>query len=250
MIKGLYTSASAMLSTRKKLDIVSNNLANADTVAYKKEGTVKESFPEILLNRIEGDKKEEIGSLGTGVRLKKSYTDFAPGELKKTGNSLDLAIKGEGFFVVETPQGRRYSKSGDFRLDEMGQIVTQQGYSVLNEEGDPLQTIDGREIRFEGNGQLHLGELEAGSVQIVDFADRENLIKEGENLYRAAGENVEELEADNYQVLQGYLEGSNVNIVRQMTNMIEANRLYQMNQKAVKTFDTTLGKAVNEVGKL
>ncbi len=250
MIKGLYTSASGMLSSKEKLNIVSNNLANANTTGYKKEGTVREAFPEMLINKMEGDSKEEIGSLGSGVRNQRTYTNFTAGDLKHTAAPLDLAIKGDGFFVVETPEGERYTKNGNFTLNEMGQVVTQDGYPLLNDEGDPLQTIDNREIYFDESGQMYLDDLEAGSVQIVDFENRENLEKIGENLYQLNDEEIEAMEAEDYQILQGYQEGSNVKVVKEMSNMIEANRLYELNQRAIKAADETLGKTVNDVGRL
>lgn len=250
MIKGLYTAASGMLASKQRLNVVSNNLANSDTTGYKKEGTVRESFPEMLINKIDSEGKEEIGSLGTGVRNQFSYTDFSSGKLKHTSNPLDLAIQGEGFFVVETPAGQRYTKNGNFTLNEVGQIVTQEGYPLLNEEGEPMQTIDNRSINFDGEGQLYLDDLEAGNVQVVDFEDNRNLEKVGENLYQLADEGVEAQEAENYQIRQGYQEASNVNVVKEMTNMIEANRHYEMNQRAIKTADQTLEKTVNQVGRI
>ena len=250
MIKGLYTGASGMLASKQRLNIVSNNLANADTTGYKKEGTVRESFPEMLINKIDSKGKEEIGSLGTGVRNQFSYTDFSRGSLKHTANPLDLAIQGEGFFVVETPAGERYTKNGNFTLNNMGQIVTESGYPLLNEAGEPMQTIDNRNINFDGEGQLYLDDLEAGTVQVVNFEDKGNLEKAGENLYQLADEGVEALEANNYQIRQGYQETSNVNVVKEMTKMIEANRHYEMNQRAIKTADQTLEKTVNQVGRL
>lgn len=250
MIKGIYTSASGMLSTQRRLDIISNNLANANTSGYKKESAVKESFPEMVMQKIEGNSREEIGELGTGVRLEQSYTDFSMGSKRRTGNQLDMAIKGDGFFAVETPTGQKYTKNGNFSLNRDGQIITQQGYPVLGENGEPIQTIEGRDINIDQDGQVYLGELEADSIQVVDFANREELVKSGENLFTYNGDQADIQQTEDYQLLQGYLEGSNVNTVREMTKMIEVNRLYQAQQRVMKKADSTLDKAVNQVGRV
>lgn len=258
MIKGLYTAASSMMATRRNLDIVSNNLANANTGGYKREEGIKESFPEMLFERIEkGERPQEIGTLGTGVRLEESYTDFKEGNLQHTNNELDLALEGDGFFVVQTSNGRRYTRNGNLTLNTQGQIVTQQGYPVLGERGEPLQTINGRDITIDENGQLYLGNLEGDQIQVVDFENKDSLRKVGDNLYEVnpevaqTEEDIQALEeqAADTTVIQGYLEGSNVKIVEEMAKMIETTRLYQANQKVVQSIDSTLDKAVNQVGK-
>ncbi|MFW6386439.1 MAG: flagellar basal-body rod protein FlgF [Bacillota bacterium] len=248
MIRGLYTSASGMMATRRDLNITSNNLANADTDGFKRKEGVKMSFPEMMISRMEkGKRSRELGELGTGVQLDDSYTDFSSGEKQNTGNLLDLAIEGEGFFQVQTPEGIRYTRNGNFTLNSTGEIVTQQGYRLLDEEGDPIQTVSDREISVARNGQIHFEDLEGSRLSVVDFPDREEMLEQvGENLFAYHGEEVEEAEASKIQ--QGYLEGSNVNIVEEMTRMIETNRLYEAGQKAIQNMDNTLGKAVNDVG--
>ncbi|MFW6409458.1 MAG: flagellar basal-body rod protein FlgF [Halanaerobiales bacterium] len=251
MIKGLYTSAASMLTNKRQLDVVSNNLANADTTGYKKDETIQEAFPEMLLSRMSGGEKEAtIGELGTGVNIDETYTSHRQGNLQRTGNELDLAIEGEGYFVVDTPMGESYTRNGNFTLNNEGQIVTQQGYPVLGEDGEPLQTINERDIHVDGNGQIHLGDLEGGSLQVVDFEDSSDLEKVGDNLYQPVEDDIESEEAEDYSVAQGHLEQSNVNIVREMVNMIEANRHYQTNQKVIQKADSTLDQAVNQVGRV
>ncbi|MFW6380920.1 MAG: flagellar basal-body rod protein FlgF [Bacillota bacterium] len=252
MIKGLHTAASSMLATRRQLNLRTDNLANVNTSGFKREEGIKESFPEMVLSRLEkGKTPRTIGSLGTGVRLRESYTDFSQGELKHTDNDLDLALKGQGMFVVETPEGEAYTRNGNFALNNQQQIVTQQGYPVLGEDGEPLQTINDREINIDNNGQLYLGGLEGNQFQIVDIPQEEALEKRGDNLYQVAEDVEMEVEdAEDYQVLQGYLEGSNVNIVKEMTGMIETNRLYEVNQKVIQNHDSTLDQAVNQVGRV
>jgi len=168
------------------------------------------------------------------------------GKMKYTGNDLDLAIEGNGFFVVETPQGKKYTRNGNFRLNHQNQIVTQQGYPVLGERG-PLQTINGREINISEDGQVYLGDLKGDSFLIVDFNDKDLLNKGGDNLYEL-GEAREEINKD-FNLKQGYLEDSNVKIVQEMVKMIETNRLYELNQKMIQNSDNILSKAVNEIAR-
>lgn len=252
MMKGLYTSASSMMATRRNLDIVSNNLANSSTTGYKKDNGIKRSFPEMLIERIEkGKNPRELGGIGTGVHLDGNYTDFTEGSLRSTGNDLDFAIQGGGFFVVDTPDGRRYTRNGEFTLNQEGELVTHTGYPVLNQEDEVINLEAGNEgeINVDGDGNIYIGdELQEEQIQLADFDDYRVLDKEGENLY-SRGE-AEEQPADNSQILQGSLEGSNVKIVEEMSKMIETNRLYESNQKVIQTMDNTLDKSVNQVGRI
>ncbi|QTL96984.1 flagellar basal-body rod protein FlgF [Iocasia frigidifontis] len=248
MIKGLYTAASSMLANQNKMSLISNNLANVNTTGYKKDEGIQESFPEMLISRIEKDKKPRaIGSLGTGTRLQETYTDLTQGSLYATGNELDLAIDGDGYFVVETPEGIRYTRNGNFTLNDNGQIVTNQGYLVMGEEG-PMQTIPGRNIQIDGSGQLYLDNLRGDSFLVVNFPNTDQLTKIGDNLYTSEVAGEEEL-AD-FQIRQGYLENSNVNVVQEMVKMIETNRYYTANQKVITAYDSTLDKVVNSVGSI
>ena len=248
MIKGLYTAASSMMTNRRNLDIISNNLANATTTGYKKDAGIKKSFPEILINRLQQGENKELGQLGPGVQLDLSYTDFQTGAVKATDNKLDLAIKGKGFFVVQTSEGKRYTRNGDFSLNQQGQIVTQTGNPVLNKNDVPLTVPEGQEIKIDGKGQLSVDNHVRGTLQIVDFNNKSLLTKQGENLYKKG--QAREITAVDYQIKQGYLEQSNVKVVEEMAKMIETNRLYEANQKVIKTMDNTLGQAVNQVGKV
>ncbi|MFW5999083.1 MAG: flagellar basal-body rod protein FlgF [Bacillota bacterium] len=248
MIRGLYTSASGMMANRRNLNVVSNNLANADTDGFKRKEGVKMSFPEMLISRMEkGERSRELGELGTGAQLDDTFTDFSSGEAKHTGNMLDLAIEGEGFFPVQTPEGVRYTRNGNFTLNSDGEIATQQGYRLLDEDENPIQTVSEHEVSVAPNGQIHFDDLEGSQINVIDFPDKDEMLEQtGENLYDYHGEEAEEVEGD--RIRQGYLEGSNVNIVEEMTRMIEVNRLYEAGQKAIQSMDNTLGKAVNEAG--
>ena len=250
MLRGLYTSTSGMMATRRNLDIVSNNLANANSGGFKRKEGIKRSFPERMISHFEkGKSPRELGSLGTGVMLDESFTDYSTGEFNHTGNSLDMGIEGQGFFEIQTPQGVRYTRNGNFTLNGDGEIVTQQGHYLLDETGETIQTVDDSEIYVDNEGQIYLDDLEGTRIRTVDFGDREEQLERvGENLFAYHGEDVFEREESN--VRQGFLEGSNVNVVEEMTKMIEINRLYEAGQKAIQGMDETLGKAVNEAGRV
>ncbi len=232
MIRGLYTAASGMLATGRELDLITNNLANVNTTGYKKVGATRKSFSEMLFYRLEGGRKEQVlGSLSSGVQLAEAYTDFKNGNLRKTGNRLDFALRGNGFFAVQTPRGVRYTRNGNFTLNEGGEVVTKQGFPVLNQDNQPLnlENID--------------------ELNIVDFDDRKWLTREGANLFRA-DQRAGLKQAEDYTLLYGYLEDANVDVIKEMVNVIQANRLYEANQKVIQGFDSTLEKVVNEVGRL
>lgn len=248
MIKGLYTASSSMLANQRKMNIISNNLANIDTTGYKKDEGIQESFPEMMISLIEkGKPARKIGSLGTGVRLQETYTDFNQGSMIQTGNRLDLAIEGDGFFVVQTPEGLRYTRNGNFSLKENGQIVSNQGYPVMGENG-PIQTIDGRDISINSRGQLYFDGLRGDRFLVVDFPETNQLTKIGDNLFASELEGEEQ--AAGFQIQQGYLEKSNINMVQEMVKMIETSRYYDVNQKVISAYDGTLDKVVNSVGRL
>lgn len=248
MIKGLYTASSSMLANQRKMNLISNNLANVSTAGYKKDEGIQESFPEMMMSLIEkGKQSKEIGSLGTGVRLQETYTDFQQGSVQQTGNTLDVAIEGDGFFVIQTPAGSRYTRNGNFTLNDSGQIVTNQGYPVMGERG-PLQTITNRDIKIDGNGQLYSGDIPGDRFLVVNFPDNNQLTKIGDNLYTSELEG--EQQTTGLHVKQGFLENSNVNIIQEMVKMIETNRYYNANQKVIQAYDGTLDKVVNSVGSI
>jgi|AntRauTorckE6833_2_1112554.scaffolds.fasta_scaffold04593_4 flagellar basal-body rod protein FlgG len=249
MIRGLYTSASAMQTNLKRMDVTSNNLANVDTDGYKKDGTVQRTFSEMLISRYDKNGKEELGALGTGVEVDESYTNFKEGNIQHTNNKLDLAVKGSGFFALQTPQGIRYSRNGNFYLNDENQVVDSHGNFLLNQNNEPIQIVPGREISIDQQGQIFFGELEGETINLVDFENYTQLTKIGNNLYQTE-EGIEEIEPEGSSIMQGYLEGSNVNVVEEMASMIEVTRAYESNQKVIQTIDNTLDKAVNDVGTL
>ncbi|WP_058486004.1 flagellar basal-body rod protein FlgF [Defluviitalea phaphyphila] len=252
MIRGLYTSAIGMTTQFKKMDVISNNLANVNTTGFKKDIVVTHSFPEELTKRINDRKgdfpnNENIGRMSLGLYVDEIHTNYLQGSLKETNNSLDLAIQGEGFFVVETQDGTEmYTRDGSFVLSPDGRLMTKEGNFVVGENG-PIYLENG-EIRVDDYGNIYVEDELIDTLQIVEFENPETLRKVGDNLLERTEETTEKDVKST--ILQGFLEASNVNVIREMVDMITATRIYEANQKAVQTHDETLSKAVNEVGKI
>ena len=163
MIRGIYTGASGMLAQESRLDVVSNNLANVDKTAYKKDQTVFKAFPDMLIRRINEsglgivptgsyDAMPIVGKLGTGLEVNEVYTQFTQGALMRTENSFDLALEGEGFFTVLTERGERYTRDGSFTINQDGVLMTHNGNPVLGENG--LITLQTNNFMINEHGQI------------------------------------------------------------------------------------------------
>jgi flagellar basal-body rod protein FlgG len=225
MDRGLYIAASGMLAEQVRQDQIANDLANSATPGYKADRTTQTSFNSLLLaNSVTG---QVIGSQGTAVEVDKIHTDFTPQPARDTGEPLDFAIVGEGFFAVQTGQGVRYTRNGQFMADAQGRLVTAQGDPVLGRGGAPL-TVGAD------------GTVDPRRLDVVALA---NPRKAGDSLVTGtpgggpAG-----------QVRSSALEGSGADATRAMVDMISSMRAYQAGQKVIQTIDETLGKATTQVG--
>ena len=249
MIRGLYTAASSMEVLQKKTNIRSNNLANVNTNGFKKSEGITRSFPEMLLSRIEaGEADQEIGELSTGSYMERKFKDMSQGSFKQTGNQLDFAVEGEGFFVIETEAGQRYSRDGNFTINADSELVTQSGNHVLDNNGNRIQLIPEQDFRVSADGQITFNNgLQGAQIDLVNFEDEAELSQEGDNLY-AARDGAAPVESE-AGIAQGYLEGSNVKIVEEMAKMIKTTRHYESNQKVISSIDQSLDKVINEVGR-
>ncbi|WP_041701344.1 flagellar hook-basal body protein [Gottschalkia acidurici] len=190
-----------------------------------------------------------IGTTSAGVRLDKVITDFTDGSYIKTGNDLDFAIKGQGFFKVQSQDGQiYYTRDGSFTINNEGTLMTKDGKIVLGQDG-PIQ-LQGNEIELHENGSIFSNGQLIDMLNIVQVNNKEDLRKQGDNLY-AAVENSQIQEAPfTGEVVNGYIEGSNVNVIKEMVNMITAFRNYESSQKIITTQDELLGKVVNDLGRV
>jgi flagellar basal-body rod protein FlgG len=247
MIRGLYTAASGMLAEAQRTDVISNNLANANTAGFKKDMTITKDFASMLISRVnDGPESPTIGSMGVGVMVDEVATDYSTGTIRTTGNDFDLAIEGRGFFAVETPQGKRYTRNGSFAKSAKGELVTSDGYRVLGQNGPII--INGGKMEVSTDGRVLVDNNEVGKLEITEFANEKALKKEGASLF---------LEPTGQQgqvatggVRQGALEMANVNVIGEMVNLISNYRAYEINGKVIQSHDSLMGKAVNDVGKL
>lgn len=261
-MRALWTAASGMKAQQLNMDVISNNLANVNTTGYKRQ---KAEFKDLLYvnlrttNLNDGEGTPANLQVGHGVMPVATTRMFTTGNLERTENPFDLAINGEGFFLIEDPDGNRfYTRDGNFKLsvefDEM-RLVTSDGYTVLSDFEDAIYFEEGmKEISVSESGiitaETEDGEIEdIGTIALVKFINPEGLRSIGKNLYEetaASGEPIfMEDEGRTGDIIQGYLETSNVQIVDEMVRLITAQRAYEINSKAIQTSDEMLGIANN-----
>lgn len=246
LIRGLYTSAAGMLATQSQSERIADNITNAQTVGYKEESAAFTAFNELLLNRVDSQGITPIGTMGTGVYVDTVTKSMAQGALTPTEKMTDFALSSEGWFSIETPLGERYTRSGEFKLDQDGSLVTNEGYYVLGQNGRIQLKSD--TFTVNSQGQVAQEGTAIDSLRIMTIP-QDTLQREGESLYTSSTPALL-TPAANVQVRQGYLEQSNVDLSRQMTEMIKVMRAYEGNQRILQTQNETLGKAVNEIGKV
>ena len=264
MVKGLYTAHTGMVNEMKRLDVLANNLANADTTGYKKEGTTSRTFADEMSFRLKDSSNaympKKLGGITYGVHLGQVYTDYSTGSFKVTDNTTDFAIDGNGFFAIAftDKQGNtsvKYTRDGSFTVNTEGYLVTKDGDYVLNAtgamNGDPsrnnfIQVDQNATVTVNKMGYAIQNDQVVGTLGAVDVDNYDYLEKYGENMYNLLdGGN---LIATDAKVEQGVLETSNVNVVNEMVNMITIQRAYEANQKVITSIDSTLDRAVNNVG--
>ncbi len=227
MDRGLYIAASGMLAEQVRQEQIANDLANASTPGYKADRTAQRAFGDMMLaNSATG---QVIGPQGTAVQVDAVQTDWAPQPARDTGEPLDFAITGEGYFAVRTPEGTRYTRNGQFTVSPQGTLTTAQGAEVLGRDGGPVRVgADGR--------------VDPRLLQVVNLA---NPRKDGDSLVAGAPAG-----GPTGPVRAGALEGSGADPARSMVDMIASLRAFEAGQRVITTIDETLGKAANQVGSL
>lgn len=260
MIRGWYTGASGMVAQQNRLDAIANNMANVDTTGFKRDVTVSKSFSELLLRRKDfdgvytvpegsADAAPIIGKLGTGVETNENYTDFAEGSLKNSGLSTDFALHGKGFFVIQTPNGERYTRNGSFFLGKEGILETKDGYPVLGENG--IIRLEDNKFKVNEDGMIVTSENEVvDRFLAVRFDNERYLQKAGNSFYMetdiSGPAHIAEGE-ERPEFIQNFIETSNVNVVNEMVRMIEVNRAYEANQKTIQSQDSMMSTLWNRV---
>jgi flagellar basal-body rod protein FlgF len=224
---GIYTVVSGATAEEKKLGFISNNLANALTTGYKSSRPIFEAV--LASSVIETDQTDS-----TFVGTYDAHIDFAQGSLIESGNKLDLALQGDGFFVIETPQGDRYTRNGQFSLDSTGKLVTHDGQTVAGEGGDIV--VNGKQISVEKDGSVFSDKVPVGKIKVVRFASNDDLRPIGSSLFENVNTADQELPAPNCTVNQGFHEASNVEALKEMIDMIACTRAYEAYGKVQQAF--------------
>ncbi len=258
MVKGLYTAYTGMVNEQNRMDIMTNNLANASTVGYKKEGSTSQSFNDVLTVKIKDQSvgmrnAQKIGIKNPGVKIGENYTDYSQGSFRITDNTYDLALSGDGFFAIEFTNkagetDTKYTRAGQFTLNKDGYLVTEEGDYVLDTQNRRIRLNTLIDSQITEDGTIYQNNRAVARIQVTDFADYNYLEKYGETYYQPI-EGARTIAA-NAQVKSGYLEMANVQIVSEMVNLISITRAYESNQKVIQTIDGSLDVAVNQIGKL
>lgn len=267
--KGIYTAVSGAVAHSAKLDTIANNIANANTPGFKRD---QQLFKEYLTSYEKQPTVLEVPKVPASIESfyplnggDKSYVDlngtstsFSQGAMKLTGNPLDIGVEGNGFLEVQTPAGVRYTRNGHFTINSEGVVVSKQGHPLLL-QGQEGQALEERYLRIEDANQLTLtaqGEVfvsgqNMGQLSMKTMTEKDALQKEGNSLY-SLRENFSNQITDStkFRIHQGSFEQSNVNIVQEMTDMINATRIFESTQKAIQAYDQMNQKLANDVPRL
>ncbi len=254
MQSSMYNALFGALTQEHRLANISNNLANVNTTGYKRE---KLAFRDVFI-RIGHDMLDPIAAIHeksllpepdqmAQARIALSHIDFSQGGMRETGNPLDVALQGEGFFKVRTLEGDFYTRNGNFHLTPDGQLVNSQNYPVLGDGGEIIVEAGGR-VDVTPNGEIRVNDDAVGVLQVVTFENPQVLEKVGQNLYRVReGVNALEQPVDNVALASGYLENANVEVVQEMVGMIETHRLFEAYQKVMHSTQEADQKVIREV---
>ncbi len=246
MMHGLYTAANGMLVQQLASDATANNLANASTDGYRRQLPAVTAFPQLVDRALQSrlPLQDVLAEPTQNLLMLSTTTDAAAGILRQTGNPTDLALRGDGFFVLGDADGRELlTRSGSFSLNADQQLATPDGLLVRGESG-PI-TIDSPTWEVDRTGRVLVDGMEVDRLRVVVPSDPSGMQRVGETRWAAGA--VVPLRAP--QIAQGALESSNVNAIAEMVSLITATRQFEANQKSVQSIDATLDKLVNEVGR-
>lgn len=238
MNRGIYATASGMQGAQQLLDVITNNLANASTIGYKKDGL---AFDDTLARelRADGGNGPVIGTLGQGPQEKGRYVDLSSGQLATTGNPLDLAItESKGFFAIQGAEGTTYTRNGSFSLNAERELVTQQGKRVLDEQNTPITVPEGR-LEVSADGTIQVDGVPQGKVGVFSGAFKK--ISGSEFSCDDA------VPIDDFQIRTGALESSNVNPIETMVGMISLNRSFELAQRSIIQQDELTEKLIQSL---
>jgi len=255
MNSGMYSALSGNLAAMQRLDVIASNLANVSTNGFKQDRLAFES----VLAGNQNPPAVPPGQTADPVLLQaRQLTDYSAGALAQTGNTYDVALQGDGFFVVKTPEGVAYTRQGNFRLSNDGTLVTSNGYPVLSKAGDrpeggqpiKIDTAAGGKPVVDSQGNITLNGEAVGSLAIFDFPKPYQLTKGAGALFLAGAGATPQPANPLTTVAQGALEQSNVDSISQMVQMIDASRYFETCQRTVRSFDDMAVKAINDLARV
>ena len=245
----VYSVASGSTAQMQRLEILSNNLANASTAGFKADHPVFGTY--LPMESGSDGEAQPDGTIqlpdNAHVKIVATRTDFSSGPLRITGNPLDTALVGDGFFVIQTADGERYTRDGQFRLDENGLLVSSDGQAVMGDGGQIR--LDSDVVNIDEQGGIWVDDARVDGIKIVAFDEPERLEKVGRTRFSTPTGVTPKRPDSPVVVKQGMTEQSNVDTIRTMTEMIDTLRAYKSYQKATRSTDDTTGKAINEVGR-
>ncbi|MGM0830717.1 MAG: flagellar hook-basal body protein [Bacillota bacterium] len=278
MFRGFYTVASGMLSQQRKTEMLTNNMSNANTPGYKADRASMRAFPEMLMERMDSTSiptenplslpfNQKVGALNTGVYMQETIPSFLQGDLQETGRSLDIALldvsmptneetgsMGSVFLAVEGADGiPRYTRNGNLTVNGNGFLTTNSGFYILDENGERIQ-LDSDQFSVGEKGQILVDENVVATLGVGYSENPNRLVKQGDGLFATEGnvplpDAYEEANVS-FTTKQGFLERSNVDASRTMTDMLSAYRAFEANQKVLQAYDRSMEKAANEIGRV
>lgn len=269
MFKGFYTAAYGMMAEQRRTDMITNNMANANTPGYKEDQSSIRSFPQMLLERLNSQSPTAptVGTLSTGVYMQEAVPNFGEGSLQETDNKTDMALvdlampanntnstNGTVFFTVQDPNGQQaYTRDGNFTLDGQGYLTNGDGQYILDNNGNPIQ-LSSDQFSVSSTGLITDQTGRQAQLGIAFSANPDQLVKEGNGLFKSTNGTPLPSAANQtgvqYKLQQGYLEQSNVDMNQSMTDMLSAYRSFEANQKIMQAYDKSMDLACNQVGKV
>ncbi len=247
MIKGIYLARAGMYPRNTQLEVVANNIANINTTGYKRDSLFLKKLNELSAEQLQG-----VGDL-SGLDLQQ-FTDFREGALHHTGNPFDVAIQGNGFFVVDTEMGPAYTRNGNFKISIDGVLVTSSGIPVVGERGyiqiPNIEKMEQAQLNINEVGMVTINNDSIGKLRVVSFDNLNRLKKEGE-FFSANGALEREIDLDSREsiIRQGFLEESNVDPISEMVSLIELSRNFEAYQRMIQIQDSTLERTI-DVGRI
>ena len=249
MIQGLYAAANGMLTAEDRQAVVANNIANVSTPGFKRQFAVQKGYYAAYFENERGPHRLNMEEApGGGVKLIETFTDFSNGIITTTGRALDLALVGPGFMTVDTPNGVRYTRSGQFAVGPEGALMTPHGYAVMSTDGETIN-VDGADIQINRNGVVVVDGENRGQIEVVEFEDPHMLVRAGYSLYFADEAALERSGPAALTVVNsGAIERSNVDLPTEILNMMLALRAYAANQNVIHAMDETVSRMIDQVG--